>query len=47
MVSTIRDATGGRMCASVAEAVGIDATISLALKLDAREGGALKMVLEV
>lgn len=34
----IRDATHGRMCESVVEAVGIDATIALALKLAARRG---------
>lgn len=37
-VAIVRDATGGRMCESVVEAVGADATIALSLRLAGRRG---------
>jgi threonine dehydrogenase-like Zn-dependent dehydrogenase len=37
-VEAVREATHGRMCQSVVEAVGLDATINLALRLAARRG---------
>lgn len=38
VVETVREATGGRMVDCIVEAVGADATISLALKLVAKRG---------
>jgi threonine dehydrogenase-like Zn-dependent dehydrogenase len=37
-IETIREATSGRMAQSVVEAVGVDATIALSLRLAARRG---------